>query len=143
MELEVGGGSQWLPVCLKNRRKKKQGRGLHYLTTPRGGRENMESPTNTWGPLLQLQEIKQIFRHSYWGEDEEGTRGGGVRTLHFCAATKHIFISTCIVPDVRGVKGEEEREQRHHQVMSSNLTYCGLSVNLGNKRVHLQVDGSE
>lgn len=31
----------------------------------------MESPSNTWGPLLKLQEIKEIFTQSSGGKSEE------------------------------------------------------------------------
>lgn len=44
--------------------RKEQVREKQYLPTQRS--ESVESPYNTWGSLLQLQEIKQIFSQASW-----------------------------------------------------------------------------
>lgn len=57
----IGGGlvtgCWWLPPRLDGsvRETREGNAALHHSLR---GRENVESPCNTWGPLLQLQEIK-------------------------------------------------------------------------------------
>ena len=73
----IGGGCWWQGLlvcsgCLLGFRtgEGKQGRGIQYFTTLWEGGESVESPRNTWGPLLQLQEFKEIFSQSSseeWG----------------------------------------------------------------------------
>lgn len=55
-----GVGGQWPPPGLENRRGETR-EGDTVLQPSLRGRENVETPCNTWGPLLQLQGIKEIF----------------------------------------------------------------------------------
>lgn len=62
--LVTGGvGGPWLPPGLEDRREETR-EGDTVLHHSPMGMECMESPCNTWGPLLQLQEIKEIFSQS-------------------------------------------------------------------------------
>lgn len=69
----AGGGGQWLPLGLEDMREETR-EGDTVLNHSLRERESVESPSNTWGPLLQLQEIKEIFMGG----------GGRVRSVKTC-----------------------------------------------------------
>lgn len=62
--LVTGGvGVQWLPPRLEDRKGETREGDTVFHHSLRG-RESVESPCNTWGLLLQPQEIKEIFSES-------------------------------------------------------------------------------
>lgn len=63
-----GGVRQWLLWGSKDRTG--EARVGDSIPLPEG-KERVESPSNTWGPLLQSQEIKEIFSKSSQGKREE------------------------------------------------------------------------
>lgn len=64
---------QWLPPGLEDKRgeTREVDTVLHYsLRRKEGGGGSVESPCNTWGPLLKLQETKEAFSQSLLGKND-------------------------------------------------------------------------
>lgn len=77
VELEVGGGSQWLPVCLKNRRKKNKGGGSTTSPLPEGGGRTWKVPLTHGVHCFSYRKSNKYLGTVTGGRMKRGLGAGG------------------------------------------------------------------